>query len=392
MSRIKVVFSVGGMHGGGSERQIVSILRNLDRDRFEPFLYLIYRTGPLLDEVPDDVPITTFEERFGPPRGPGFLMTGKRVNDMRKFLQECEAQVSYDRTFLMTMIAAAAARKAGIPNVSTIVTDMPVGFAQVAGRFQWAKRILLSRLYKSSTHVLANSEGAAKSAEAFYGLSPGTVKVYPNGVDLKHVREQAQCGVVDSWWNRNSTRRRTFRIVTAGRLENQKKGFHLLIDAVDQLRRQISDVDLRLAILGEGPCRESLETQIRATGQSHSIRLVGFQKNAPSWYRSADLFALPSLVEGMPNVLLEAMACGVPVLSADCDSGPREVLGDGEYGALCGANSVESLMKGIRRFLADDFLANRYTDAATQHVDSQYSIESSVGKLEDLFESCVNNE
>lgn len=85
MSRIRVVFSVGAMHGGGSERQIVSILNNLDREKFEPHLYLIYRTGPLLDEIPDDVPITSFEERFGPPRGPGFLMNRRRIRDMASF-------------------------------------------------------------------------------------------------------------------------------------------------------------------------------------------------------------------------------------------------------------------------------------------------------------------
>ena len=64
MAPVRVVFSIGGMHGGGSERQMVSLLRNIDRDRIEPILYLVYRTGPLLSEIPDDIPVYAFDERW----------------------------------------------------------------------------------------------------------------------------------------------------------------------------------------------------------------------------------------------------------------------------------------------------------------------------------------
>ncbi len=384
MSRLKVVFSIGGMHGGGSERQIVSLLRSLDRDRFQPLLYLVYRSGPLLGEVPKDVAITSFEERFGKPRGPGILMHRKRVADMSQFLSEVSADVVYDRTFLMTLIAAEAAQRIGVPNVSTIVTDPPVGFPQVAGRFQGVKRRMLRRLYSNSTKVLANSEGAARSAERFYGLQAKVVEVHHNGVDLKDVQQKCKVRVVDDWWNASPNRRRVFRIVTAGRLDD-KKGFHLLIDALPIVRKHHPDVEFRVSILGEGPRRDALERQIKSSGLQRQVRMPGFQTNAPAWYRSADLFVLPSLLEGMPNVLLEAMACGTPVLSADCDSGPREILADGRYGALCGVDSAESIAKGIRRFLADDGIRNRYTSLATLHVQQNFSISSAARKLEDIF-------
>lgn len=396
MSRIKVVFSVGAMHGGGSERQLVSLLRHLDRDRFEPLLYLVYRTGPLLTEVPDDVPVTSFEDRFGPPRGPGFLMHRKRVADMSRFLSECGAHVSYDRTFLMTLIAAAAAQRIGVPNVSTIVTDPPIGFPLVAGRFQWMKKRILRRLYRQSACVLANSCGAAQSAERFYGLPPGTVHVQPNGVDLQQVRQKSELPIQDAWWNSpapsssRSPSPRLFRIVTAGRLD-QKKGFHLLIEAVRVLSERGGDVSLRLAILGEGPCRSALQEQIQAAGLQNQIRLPGFRPEAPAWYRSADLFVLPSLLEGMPNVLLEAMACGTPVLSTDCRSGPQEILAGGQFGALCAVNSVPALIDGIQKFLADETAGTRYTSAATGHVQSHFSIESAVRRLEDVFQTVATH-
>src|SRR5687768_5784064 len=68
MPRIRAVFSIGAMHGGGSERQLALLLRHQDRKKFEPFLYLVYRSGPLLDLIPDDVPVSSFEERTSPPR------------------------------------------------------------------------------------------------------------------------------------------------------------------------------------------------------------------------------------------------------------------------------------------------------------------------------------
>ncbi len=388
MSRIKVVFSIGAMHGGGSERQLTSLLRNLDREKFEPLLYLIYRKGPLLDEIPGDVQITSFEERFGIPRGPGFLMHRKRVDDMSRFLVESGAEISYDRTFLMTLIAAEAAQRVGVPNVSTIVTDPPVGFPLVAGRFQFVKKRILRRLYANSNVVLANSEGSARSAERFYGLQAGSVNVLYNGVDIADVQKKTANPTTDLWWAEKAGQKPLFRIVTAGRLD-EKKGFQFLIQAIKELKSRRLDHEVRLAILGEGPDRFALQNQIQQAGLSGSIRLIGFQPNAPAWYMSADLFVLPSLLEGMPNVLLEAMVCGTPVLSADCNSGPREILGENEFGRLCEVGNAIALADEIQQFVESEELRTRYTSLAGDRVNQVFSIKTATRKLEQIFSDIV---
>ncbi|MEO1979039.1 MAG: glycosyltransferase, partial [Fuerstiella sp.] len=262
MSRIKVVFSIGSMHGGGAERQVVSLLSHLDRTRFELFLYLVYRSGSLLTEVPDDVSIAAFESRnTNRPTGFPGAMHRRRVLDMSRFLSEVQADVSYDRTFLMTLIAADAAQRVQVPNVSTIVTDPQHGFRSVAGRFQSVKRKRLGKLYSQSASVVANSNGAARSAETFYRLPPQSVATLYNGVDIEVVLQKSSTKINDDWWNATRSGRRIFRIVTAGRL-NKEKGFHLLVDAVSRLRDLIPDVDFRLAILGDGDGRQSLEAQV----------------------------------------------------------------------------------------------------------------------------------
>ena len=386
MKKLKIVFSIGGLYGGGSERQIVSALQHLDRDRFVPHLYVVERNGPLLGQVPQDVPIAAFAERYQgrPFYFPGY-MHRQRVLDMARYLREIEADVCYDRTFLMTLISAAAAHRARVANVSTIVTDPIRGFAPVAGRFQNSKRKRLAKLYQQSTQVLAVSSGAADSAAQFYGVPRDIIQVAPNGVDIARVLELAEQPVDDGWWQRPaSDSSPKFRMVTAGRL-NHEKGFHLLIDATADLCRQNPDRNIQLAILGTGPDEEKLRQQIAALGLQDQIHLPGFCDNAPAWYQSADAFILPSFIEGMPNVLLEAMAVGTPVVSTDCQSGPREILADGKYGLLAEVGSVESIKAGIQAILDNPHEALTRAEAARGHVNSMYSIDVATRRLEDFF-------
>ena len=395
MRRIRVVFSIGAMHGGGSERQMLLMLRHLDRRQFEPLLYLVYKSGPLLNQVPSDVPVTSFDTRVTTSRiyFPG-LMHFRRVRDYARFLQEVNADVSYDRTFLMTLISAAGAHKAGVPNVSTIVTDPETGFAPVAGRFQWFKRKILHRLYNNSAQVLAVSNGAREAAIRFYGIRQNRITTVQNGVDVDWIQQQATQAIQNVWWTGEkqvTTASRVFRIVTAGRL-NPQKGFHLLIDAIASVRQEFQEVEFRLAILGDGPHRKNLEKQIVTLNLGDTVHLTGFQENAIAWYRSADVFVLPSLVEGMPNVLLEAMACGTPVISSDCRSGPAEILEGGRYGNLVPAGSAIELRNAVAAMLMNPSQSQQRAAEATTHVEQHWSAQAAAHRLGQILECCVKRE
>ena len=395
MRRIRVVFSIGAMHGGGSERQILLLLRHLDRQQFEPLLYLVYKSGPLLNLVPSDVPVTSFDTRVTSSGiyFPG-LMHSRRVRDYARFLREVNADVSYDRTFLMTLISAAGAQKAGVPNVSTIVTDPETGFAPVAGRFQWIKRRILHRLYNNSSQVLAVSDGAREAAIRFYRIRQDRIATLQNGVDVDWIEQQATLAIQNAWWTgekRVTTASRVVRIVTAGRL-NQQKGFHLLIDAIADLHHTFHEIEFRLAILGEGPHRSDLEKQIAELNLNGTVHLTGFQDNAIAWYRSADVFVLPSLVEGMPNVLLEAMACGTPVISSDCRSGPAEILDGGHYGTLIPAGSVNELRDAIAALLMNPSAALQLAAEAKTHVANHWSAQAAANRLGQVLKHCARLE
>jgi len=138
------------------------------------------------------------------------------------------------------------------------------------------------------------------------------------------------------------------RVLTVGRLVEQKN-LPLLLEAFS---RVIEKMDARLVILGEGPLRGTLERKVAALGLERAVKLSGFMTNPASAYNSADLFVLSSDFEGFGNVIVEALACGVPVVSTDCPSGPREILSDGEFGTLVPCCDPDALADAMLAALA----------------------------------------
>ena len=120
-----------------------------------------------------------------------------------------------------------------------------------------------------------------------------------------------------------------------------------------------------------------------------TVRLTGFQDNAIAWYRSADVFVLPSLVEGMPNVLLEAMACGTPVISSDCHSGPDEILQAGRYGQLIPVGSADAIRDAIETTLLQSPAAEEMANAAQTHITETWSAQSAAKRLEQVLMRCA---
>lgn len=176
-------------------------------------------------------------------------------------------------------------------------------------------------------------------------LFPGTrhVCVY-NIVDAPASRLRINEPVEDPWFLDKTEP----LVVAAGSLAPWK-GFADLIDAMIVLLR--SGRRVRLAILGDGPLRDDLNAQIQRAGVGDRIRLVGRVENPLKYFACADVFALSSHVEGLPNVLVEAMLCGCTPVSTDCPTGPREVLQGGRFGYLCAVGDVDGLADRVAHAL-----------------------------------------
>jgi glycosyltransferase involved in cell wall biosynthesis len=136
----------------------------------------------------------------------------------------------------------------------------------------------------------------------------------------------------------------------------------LLLDAFAEAHR--GQLAWRLVILGEGPERTMLEAKIRALGLEGYTLLPGVVSPIEDWLQHADLFVLSSRYEGFPNVLLEAMTCGLPVLAFDCASGPGEIIQSDVDGLLVPAGDVSALAAGLERLMHDTALRQRLGQAA----------------------------
>lgn len=171
-------------------------------------------------------------------------------------------------------------------------------------------------------------------------------------------------------------------LLAVGRLCSQK-GFDLLIVAFHRLTGEFPN--WKLVILGEGPDRDALQAQICKLDLSERVNLPGQSGSMGRWYAAADLYVMTSLFEGFPNTLVEAMAHGLPVVSFDCDSGPRDIVRNEVDGLLIPAGDSSALVAALRRLMGNESLRREFARSGVD-VRTRFSVNLIAGKWEALFE------
>jgi len=205
--------------------------------------------------------------------------------------------------------------------------------------------------YKIATHVVAVSEGVAGDAERTLGLPSGLVKVIYNPVINQDLEKLALLPPDHPWLLQKDVP----TILGVGRL-NPQKDWPTLIKACSIVRESKL---VRLVILGEGELRSDLERQISEIGAEDWISLPGFCENPFAAMANCSLFVLSSRFEGLPGVLIQALACGSPVVSTDCPSGPHEILQGGKYGRLVPVGNEMALAQAILTSLEEPIRVNQ---------------------------------
>ena len=193
--------------------------------------------------------------------------------------------------------------------------------------------------YRHADAVVAVSAGVADDLAERLGLQRSRIHVVPNPIVTPELVELARRSPEHEWFADGAPP----VVIGVGRLTRQKR-FDLLIRAFARVRERC---EARLMILGEGEERNRLQTLIRELGLEQHAVLVGFVKNPFAFLARARVFVLCSDWEGLPGALIQALACGTPVVATDCDSGPREILQDGRFGRLVRVGDVGELSDAI---------------------------------------------
>tara|TARA_Y100000310_G_C20557724_1_gene751448 strand:- start:28 stop:1179 length:1152 start_codon:yes stop_codon:yes gene_type:complete len=220
-------------------------------------------------------------------------------------------------------------------------------------------RVALRKLFPRAKSVIAVSQAIKDDLVATYNLSPQLVKVIPNPVDTEKIVQRAKEPLLPEHQQIFTDN----TVITMGRLVPQKASLSL-VRAFSTAQKEIPDA--QLVFLGEGPLREQVEKEIERLGIGKNVHLLGWQENPFQFLAQAKLFALSSLWEGLPDVLLEALAVGLPIVSTDCRSGPREILAPttaianqttgiekAEYGVLVQMDREDLLAKAMSDLLKD---------------------------------------
>ncbi len=374
------------MEGGGSERQLLYLMRGLDRSQFELSLYLLYQSGALINDVPSDVPITSFWTNRKLPRinWPG-RFHGQQVEDLIAKIRVFEADIVYDRLFHMTMISGPASRSTRVKRVSTIVSPPSRDVMRSELKLVWLKRLLLSRAYADSDRLLAVSSVTADDAAKFYRIPREKFEVIPSAVDIERIDAMAAEKSAGPTLVKDR-----FHVITIGRLSEEKGHIHLL-NAFAKIRRT-TNWKMHLHVVGDGPLRPSLESQAEILGIADRTSFYGHIQNPYVVLAQCDLLCLPSLYEGMPNVLIEAMACKVPVLAAQTAGAASELLASGQRGTLVATPDADLIAQAIRdRFEHPEKWLIRL-DLAREYVEQTHSLPRWLADMQRIFRDVASSQ
>ncbi|ELY63481.1 glycosyl transferase family protein [Natrinema versiforme JCM 10478] len=228
-------------------------------------------------------------------------------------------------------------------------------------------KFLIQNLYPKSDHIITTSNGVADDLKGYLKRETSIDTIY-NPVVTDDLISKSRMNVDHVWFKSDDTP----VILAAGRLHPQKD-FRTLIRAFN---RVVDKRDARLLILGEGPERERLESLISELEIESLVELPGSVNNPFRYMANASVFVLSSKWEGFGNVIVEAMACGCPVVATDCPSGPAEILENGEYGELVPVKRPDLLSGAIEKTLDNDNNKDRIRDRANdftvQEITDQY--------------------
>ena len=265
-------------------------------------------------------------------------------------------------------------------------------------------KALIKRLYKKSDLIVAVSKGVKADLVKNFQLEEGKIKVIYNPYNISLITKQGSEPLEERFNN-------IFQspvVITVGSLIKQKGQWHL-IRAFKNIKA--SNPDMKLVILGEGNLRPYLEKLVVELKMEDDIIMPGFNSNPFKFIKKSTIFVLPSLFEGFPNVLLEAMALGLPVVSSDCQSGPREILAPNtaiptqtekiefaEYGLLVPVcfgkyyNGIEPLTKeegilaeAVNRLINDTHVRAKYSQKSIERAED-FAVSRIVQQWVELIE------
>jgi glycosyltransferase involved in cell wall biosynthesis len=366
-----VALFLRNLTGGGAERVMLNLASSIARAGIKVDLVLIKAEGSYLEQVPDEVRIVDLNisdlDKGRSFKLPTSFQSTTSLPKLIRYLRQEKPTALLSATHYPNEIAVLAKYLARV-STRVVVSEHTTLSVEARRVEQVSARLapLTARLfYPWADRIIAVSQGVAKDLSRLTGIPAAKMRVIYNPVITPELTEKAKETVEHPWLATGEPP----VVLGSGRFVDQKD-FSTLIRAFAKVR-QVRPA--RLMMLGSGPEEKKLKALVSELGIEKDVAWVGFADNPFAYMKRGAVFALSSAWEGLPTVLIEALAVGIPVVSTDCPSGPKEILDGGKYGELVPVGDVEALAEGILRVLSGniksvdpEWLAQFTTEVATQ--------------------------
>ncbi len=340
---LRIAVFIYAMTGGGAQRTILTLIKGFVSRGHRIDLVVVRTGGALFTEIPAAVncfPLKVPWVRFLP-GGMRKLKLWCSRNALADYLRRQRPDVLLSAASHANLPALVARRLAGTgtPLVLGLSSHLTASHAGALNLYRRLRYRTACRLYSEADAAIAVSQGVAEDVAANTGLAAQRVRTIYNPTFTEDLIDKSSAPIDHPWFKEGAPP----VILGVGRLA-ARKDFPTLIKAFAAVR---SLRPARLVILGEGGMRGELATLARKLGVAAEIDMPGYVGNPLAWMSRASVFVLSSTCEGLPGVLIEAMAAGCRIVSTDCPSGPTEILDNGKYGRLVAVGDPHALAEAI---------------------------------------------
>ena len=336
MTQQRIAILMPNLCCGGAERVAVNLANGFVQRGHAVDMVLLSATGEFLVDLRPEVRVVDLQVK----RIRGLFLP------LIKYFRQTRPEAVLACMWPLTIIGVMARMLARVPMRVVVAEHTTWSRSELLMRptVRWKVRTTMKYIFAYADDIVTVSLGAADDLGQFADLDRKAITVIYNPV----VNDAAPLPVVEPlppscWWS--GSHRRVLAVGTLIKV----KDYSTLLHAFALLCQR---VDAGLLILGEGECRAELETQARQLGIESNVFMPGFVKDLTPYYQKADLHVLSSTSEGFGNVIVEALAVGTPVVSTDCQSGPREILCNGQFGSLVQVGNAVALAAAMFDSLA----------------------------------------
>lgn len=328
------------LSGGGAERAMVVLANGFTARGHKVDLVVARAEGPYLKDLNPGLRVVDLNSRRSP-------IVPLSLAALTGYLKRERPRVLLSTLTYTSVVAVVARALAGV-DTRLYVSEQNALSSSVQNAVGWSERWkphFLRWSYPRVDGLVAVSSGVADDISEVLGYERDRIRVIHNPIETAKLLALADERVEHPWFAPGEPP----VVLGVGRLTSQKD-FPTLIRAFAQLR---SGREARLMILGEGELRGELESLVESLGLSAEVALPGFVDNPFAYMRAAALFVLSSRWEGLANVIIEALACGTPVVSTDCPYGPAEILDHGRWGRLVQVGDYRGMAEAMIESLSD---------------------------------------